>query len=75
MVTFVLVRAVNSPTDLPAKIFELLSKKLWANQECKVMFPLGLTLMYQTVTAESQRLSSKLKVAAQEGKKIVPARN
>ena len=70
---------MSSPTDLPAKFFELLSEcqglalKLWANPECKAMFPQGLNSMYQIVTAESylsQGLSWELKVAAQERRKL-----
>ena len=74
-VTFVFVRAMSSPTDLPAKCFELLSEfqglalKLWANPECKAMFHRGLESMYH-VTAESQGLSWELKVAAQERQKL-----
>ena len=70
-VTFVFVRAMSSPTDIPAKFFELLSEcqglalKLWANPECKARFP-RLTSMYQTVTDEGQGLFWELKVAAQE---------
>ena len=54
--------------------FDLLSEcqglalKLWANPECKAMFPRGLTSMYQT--AEGQGLSWELKVAAQERQKL-----
>ena len=65
---------MSPPTDLPAKVFELLSKcrglalKLWANPECKAMFPQGLNSMYQT--AEGQGLSWELKVAAQESQKL-----
>ena len=68
-----------SSVDLLAKFFELLSEcqglalKLWANPECKAMFPQGFTSMYQIVTAEShlsQGLSWELKVAAQERQKL-----
>ena len=70
----------NRPSlQVPAKFFELLSEcqglalKLWANPECKAMFPQGLNSMYQIVTAEShlsQGLSWELKVAAQERQKL-----
>ena len=67
---------MSPPTDLPAKVFELLSKcrglalKLWANPECKAMFTQGLLSMFQNVTAEGQGLSWELKVAAQESQKL-----
>ena len=44
--------------------------KLWANPECKAMFPQRLRSMYQTVTGEGQGLSWELKVAAQEHQKL-----
>ena len=56
--------------------FEILSEcqdlalKLWANAECKAMFPRGVESKYHTVTAEGQGLSWELKVAAQERKKL-----
>jgi len=65
---------MSSPTDLPAKYFDLLREcrglalKLWANPECKAMFPQGLNSMYQT--ADGQGLSWELKVAAQESQKL-----
>ena len=45
---------MSSPTNLPAKFFDLLSEcqgltlKLWANQVCKAIFHRRLTSMYQT---------------------------
>ena len=56
--------------------FEVLSEcqdlalKLWANAECKAMFPRGVESKYHTVTAEGQGLSWELKVAAQERQKL-----
>ena len=66
---------MSSPTNLPANCFELLSNcqglalKLWANLECKAMFPQS-TSMYQTFTDKDQGLSWELKVAAQERQEL-----